>query len=54
MAKWECRICGYMYDPETGDSTQNIAPGTPFEDLPSSWVCPMCGAPKEEFEKIEG
>lgn len=52
LDKWECQACGYVYDPETGDPTQNIKPGTPFEDLPESWVCPVCGAPKNMFKKI--
>ena len=52
MDKWECRVCGYIYDPELGDSSQGINPGIPFEDLPDSWVCPICGAPKRMFRKI--
>ena len=53
MAKWECLVCGYIYDTEKGDPTNNIEPGTAFEDLPDDWVCPVCGAPKDQFEKIE-
>ncbi len=53
MSKWECTNCGYIYDPAEGDPTQGIEPGTAFEDLPEDWVCPDCGAPKEEFEEIE-
>lgn len=52
MEKWKCEICGYIYDPEAGDPTQNINPGTPFEDLPKNWTCPICGAPKDMFKKI--
>ena len=51
MEKWLCVPCGYIYDPEIGDQDQDIAPGVKFEDLPDSWVCPLCGAPKEDFEK---
>jgi len=51
MEKWVCQICGYVYDPEMGDEDSGIAPGTSFEDLPEDWVCPMCGAPKADFEK---
>ena len=40
-----------IYDPEKGDSTQNIAPGTAFEDLPDDWLCPECGVGKDMFEK---
>ena len=52
MAKYECTVCGYVYDPEPGDSDGGIAPGTPFEGLPEDWVCPLCGAPKSDFEKV--
>ncbi|MEM1581049.1 MAG: rubredoxin [Candidatus Bathyarchaeia archaeon] len=52
MDKWECRVCGYIYDPEIGDPTQNIEPGTLFEELPDDWVCPVCGASKIMFKKI--
>ncbi|MDL2316026.1 rubredoxin [Desulfovibrio sp. OttesenSCG-928-A18] len=50
MQKYVCKLCGYVYDPADGDPDQNIAPGTKFEDLPSDWVCPVCGAGKEDFE----
>jgi rubredoxin/flavin reductase (DIM6/NTAB) family NADH-FMN oxidoreductase RutF len=53
MAKYECTVCGYIYDPELGDPDGGIKPGTPFEKLPDDWVCPVCGAAKSEFEKIE-
>ena len=51
MEKWICTVCGYVYDPAIGDSTQEINPGVKFEDLPESWVCPDCGAGKDLFEK---
>ncbi len=51
MAKYKCSVCGYVYDPEMGDPENDIAPGTPFEKLPENWVCPVCGAGKDEFEK---
>jgi len=51
MAKYTCTVCGYVYDPAEGDSSSGIAAGTAFEDLPGDWVCPVCGAPKSEFEK---
>ncbi|MFC2007270.1 rubredoxin [Chloroflexota bacterium] len=53
MAKYRCTVCGYIYDPELGDSENNIEPGTPFEEIPDNWVCPLCGAAKTEFERIE-
>lgn len=52
MSKYRCTVCGYIYDPEIGDPDFGVAPGTPFEKLPDSWVCPVCGAPKDAFEKI--
>ncbi len=52
MGKWQCIVCGYIYDPKKGDPENGIPPGTPFEELPEDWVCPECGAPKEDFEEI--
>ncbi len=52
MAKYRCTVCGYIYEPENGDPDSGIKPGTPFEDIPDSWVCPVCGAAKSEFEKV--
>ena len=51
MDKWVCTICGYVYNPAEGDPDNGIDPGTPWEDVPSDWVCPVCGAPKDDFEK---
>lgn len=51
MDKYECKVCGYIYDPELGDPDGGIKPGTPFEAIPDSWVCPVCGAAKSEFKK---
>lgn len=53
MEKYECLVCGYIYDPEKGDPDSGIDPGTPFEKLSDDWVCPECGAGKDEFEKVE-
>lgn len=50
-AKYVCTLCGYVYDPAQGDPDAGIAPGTPFEALPEDWVCPVCGATKDQFEK---
>jgi rubredoxin len=52
MDKYKCSVCGYIYDPEVGDPDGGIAPNTPFDKLPEDWVCPVCGAPKDVFEKI--
>lgn len=54
MERWECLVCGYIYDPAVGDPEGGIPPGTPFEKLPDDWVCPECGAAKEMFERLEG
>jgi rubredoxin len=50
--KWECTVCGYIYDPETGDPDSGIKPGTTFENLPDDWVCPICGVGKDKFVKV--
>ena len=49
--RYICAICGFVYDPEEGDPTIGIAPGTPFEELPESYRCPICNAGKEYFKK---
>ena len=46
---WRCRICGYIYKPEIGDAVSKIYPGTPFEEIPDTWVCPVCFAEKKMF-----
>lgn len=53
MDKWNCTVCGYIYDPATGDADGDIEPGTPFEDIEEDWLCPVCGVDKSEFEKVE-
>lgn len=50
---YRCTICGYVYDPAVGDPDNGVKPGTAWEDVPETWVCPICGAPKSEFEKID-
>ena len=49
MGRYVCGICGYVYDPEAGDPEAGIEAGVPFEKLPEDWVCPICGAAKDEF-----
>lgn len=51
--KYECTLCGYIYDDAIGDPGANITPGTPFADVPADWVCPECGAGKEDYEPAE-
>ena len=49
MKRYVCSICGYVYDEETGDPDSGVAPGTVWADVPDDYVCPVCGASKEEF-----
>ncbi len=53
MDKYICTVCGYIYDPAEGDPDNGVAPGTAFADIPDSWVCPVCGVPKSDFEKMD-
>jgi len=53
MRTWMCLICGWVYDEEAGLPEEGIAPGTKWEDVPPNWVCPECGARKEDFEMME-
>jgi rubredoxin len=53
MDKYVCMICGYVYDPQAGDPDNGVKAGTKFKDLPDDWVCPVCGADKDSFEKEE-
>jgi len=53
MDKYRCLVCGYIYDPAIGDSTQGIPAGTPFENLPDTWLCPECGVDKSQFAPIQ-
>ncbi len=50
MKKYVCKLCGWVYDPAVGDPDNNVSAGTSFEKIPEDWVCPVCGAGKEEFE----
>jgi rubredoxin len=50
--KYRCIVCGYIYDPQIGDPDNGINPGTAFEDLPDSWVCPEFGVGKDMFESL--
>lgn len=48
--KYLCVVCGYIYDEEAGDQDTGIAPGTRWADVPADWICPDCGATKDDFE----
>ncbi len=53
MRIYNCTLCSYVYDPSQGDVDNGIEAGTAFEDLPDDWVCPECGAGKDQFEPAE-
>lgn len=53
MKKYICEDCGYIYDPEVGDPANGVQPGTAFEDIPESWVCPLCFEPKSAFKPMD-
>ena len=52
VKKYVCDVCGYVYEPVDGDPDNGIAPGTPFEDIPEDWTCPLCGVSKENFSPV--
>ena len=51
MKKYVCDVCGYVYDPQVGDPDNGIEPGTPFDKLPASWACPLCGVGTDNFSQ---
>jgi len=53
MAKWECWLCDHEYDSDIGDPDKGVVPGTHFEDIPESWVCPGCGRSKDQYVEFE-
>ena len=53
MRKWQCKVCGFIYDEAEGLPNDGIPPGTLWEEIPQEWVCPDCGAAKSEFEMME-
>ena len=53
MKKWECIVCGFIYDEEEGLPDEGIEPGTAWADVPEDWICPDCGVGKEDFEMVE-
>lgn len=52
LDRHECLICGYVYEPVKGDNKGQIPGGTSFEELPSDWRCPVCGARKSQFKGV--
>jgi rubredoxin len=53
MRKHKCKICGYIYDEEKGDLPTGVNPGTPLEEVPPGWTCPICGAGVDDFVEME-
>ncbi len=53
MKKYVCVVCGYIYDPEVGEESANVAAGTAWEDVPEDFLCPLCGVGKDQFEPSE-
>ncbi len=53
LQRWICESCGFIYDPDEGDPDGGIPPGTPFEEIPDTWFCPVCGARKRDFTPYE-
>jgi rubredoxin len=54
MSRYQCQVCGHLYDPAKGEPSQGIPPGTPFEDLSEDWICPVCGSPKDMYAPMRG
>lgn len=52
MKKYVCTVCGWEYDEAAGLPDEGIDPGTLWEDVPEDFVCPLCGATKDEFEEV--
>lgn len=52
MKKYICNVCGWIYDPEIGDPDHGVPAGTSFDDVPDTWVCPVCEAEKSEFSLV--
>ena len=53
MKKFVCELCGYAYDVKAGDPENGVEPETEFQEIPRDWVCPLCGASKDDFDEVE-
>jgi rubredoxin len=53
LKKYKCDACEYVYDPAKGDPDNGVAPGTSFDSLPDTWVCPDCGVGKDMFSPVD-
>ncbi len=50
---WMCIICGWIYDESKGSPEDGLPPGMRWEEVPENWLCPECGAGKQDFEMVE-
>ncbi len=53
MKKWQCIVCGWIYDEAAGSPEDGLEPGTTWDEIPDDWECPDCGVGKDEFEMVE-
>jgi rubredoxin len=53
LKKWQCIVCGFIYDESIGIPEDGISPGTSWNDIPEDWYCPDCGVSKSDFEMTE-
>lgn len=51
--KYECVVCGFIYDEAEGLPDDGIPAGTKWEDIPDDWECPDCGIGKSDFDLLE-
>ena len=51
MSKYVCTVCGFIYDEEEGEPESDIERGTPWDEVPEDYICPVCGAGKDYFEE---
>jgi len=51
--RYMCVLCGLIYDEEKGWPDEGVAPATTWANVPLTWVCPDCGATKDDFEMVE-
>lgn len=53
MKRYQCLVCGWVYDEQFGWPQEGIAAGTPWQDVPENWTCPDCGISKADFDMVE-
>ena len=52
MKRYQCLVCGWIYDEQLGWRQEGIAAGTPWQDVPENWTCPDCGISKADFDMV--